>query len=100
MTESIDTLPKRRLSAKLVGGIAISALMALGASAAPARADWDGHNREYRDHNWNGGYYHSPPVVYGSPYGGGYYGTPYYAPPVVYGPSVGINLGGIGIGIR
>jgi hypothetical protein len=39
-------------------------------------------------------------VVYGSSYGGGYYGTPYYAPPVVYGPSVGIQFGGIGIGIR
>ena len=33
-------------------------------------------------------------------YGEGYYGSPYYAPPVVYGPSIGINLGGIGIGIR
>jgi hypothetical protein len=40
------------------------------------------------------------PIFYGSPYDGGYYGTPYYAPPVVYGPNVGINLGGFGIGIR
>jgi hypothetical protein len=40
-------------------------------------------------------------VVYGSVYGSGYYGAPgYYTPPVVYGPAVGINFGGIGLGIR
>jgi hypothetical protein len=40
-------------------------------------------------------------VVYGSPYGNGYYGAPgYYAPPVVYGPAVGIGLPGVNIGIR
>jgi hypothetical protein len=39
-------------------------------------------------------------VVYGSPYGGGYYGSPYYAPPVVYGPGIGISLPGVNIGIR
>lgn len=101
MTQSIDTIPKRRLSAKLGAGIAISALLALGSFATPASADWDGYNRSYYHHNWNGGYYRAPPVVYGSSYyGGGYYGSPYYAPPVVYGPSIGINLGGIGIGIR
>ena len=50
-------------------------------------ADWNGNHGGYH-HNWNGGYYRAPPVVYGSPY---------YAPPVVYGPSVGINLGGVGI---
>ncbi len=44
--------------------------------------------------DWNGGYYAAPPVVYGSPYGYGYYGSPYYAPPVVYGPGVGISLAG------
>lgn len=98
MTQVTDTIPKRRLSVKLLGGIAIAALLALGAFAAPANADWDRDHRGY--HNWNGGYYRSPPVVYGSPYGSGYYGSPYYAPPVVYGPGIGINLGGIGIGIR
>jgi hypothetical protein len=51
MTGSIDTLLKRRLSAKLPVGIAISPLLVLGALVKPARADWDGHNREYRDHN-------------------------------------------------
>jgi hypothetical protein len=87
----------RRLSAKLVGGVAISALLAFGAFA-PASAEWHGDNY---GHNWGGGYYRAPPVVYGSTYGSGYYGAPaYYAPPVVYGPGIGINLGGIGIGIR
>jgi len=92
---------KHRLSAKLVGGLAISALLTLGAFAAPAIADWRDERRGGYDHNWNGGYYNAPPVVYGSPYGNGYYGAPgYYAPPVVYGPSVGIGLPGINIGIR
>ena len=97
MTRSTDITPKRRLSAKLVGGLAISALLALGAFA-PANAEW---RDDHREHNWGGGYYAAPPVVYGSSYGNGYYGAPgYYAPPVVYGPGVGINLGGVGIGIR
>ncbi len=100
MTQIIGNTSKRRLSAKLGAGIAISAMLALGGFAAPASADWNGNHHNYY-HNWNGGYYHAPPVVYGSPYyGGGYYGSPYYAPPVVYGPGIGINLGGIGIGIR
>lgn len=99
MTQIVDANSTRRPSARLAAGIAISALLALGAFAAPASADWnDNHHRGH--HNWNGGYYHSPPVVYGSPYGSGYYGSPYYYPPVVYGPSVGINLPGVNIGIR
>jgi hypothetical protein len=98
MTHIIDTNSKRRLPAKLMAGVAISTLLAFGAFVAPANADWDG--RHGYDHNWNGGYYRSPPVVYGSPYGEGYYGSPYYAPPVVYGPNIGISLPGIGIGIR
>jgi hypothetical protein len=98
MTHVIDTNSKRRLSAKLMAGVAIAAVLALGAFAAPANADWDGRHGYY--HNWNGGYYQAPPVVYGSPYGEGYYGSPYYAPPVVYGPTIGIGLPGIGINIR
>ena len=98
MTYTIDTTPKRRLSAKLAAGIAISALLALGTFAAPASADWNS-DHGYR-HNWSGGYYNAPPVVYGSSYGNGYYGSPYYAPPVVYGPGIGISLPGINIGIR
>lgn len=99
MTRIIDTNSRRRLSARLAAGIAISAILALGAFAAPANAEWDGNHRG-EHHNWNGGYYGAPPVVYGSPYGGAYYGSPYYAPPVVYGPGVGISLPGVNIGIR
>jgi len=98
MTHTIVTTSTRRLSAKLAAGLVISALLALGTFAAPANAEWRGDSREH--HNWGGGYYRAPPVVYGSSYGPSYYGAPYYAPPVVYGPGIGINLGGVGIGIR
>jgi hypothetical protein len=90
---------QRRLTAKLAGGLAVAALLALGAFASPAHADDRNDHRGYH-HNWNGGYYNAPPVVYGSPYGNSYYGTPYYAPPVIYGPGIGINLPGVNIGIR
>jgi len=93
----ITNIPsKRRSSPKLAAG-AIAAVLSLGMFAVPAHAEWDGHHRGY-DHHWNGGYYRSPPVVYGSPYHQSYYGSPYYAPPVVYGPSIG--LPGFNIGIR
>ena len=95
------TASKPRLPAKLAAGAAVSAVLALGlvTFAAPANADWDGYHHGY-NHNWNGGYYRAPPIVYGSSYGSSYYGSPYYYPPVVYGPSVGIGLPGISIGIR
>ena len=100
MTRIIDTASPRRLSAKLAAGLAISAILALGTFAGSADA------RGYH-HYYNGGYYRAPPVVYGSPYRGGYYGSPYYggspyyyAPPVIYGPGIGISLPFIGIGIR
>lgn len=100
MTRIIDTTSKRRLSAKLAAGLAITALLALGTSAGPANA------RPY-NHYYSGGYYRAPPVVYGSPYRGRYYGSPYYggspyyyAPPVIYGPGIGISLPFIGIQIR
>ena len=99
MTWIIDTTPKRRRSATLAAGLAISAMLAVGTFAAPASADWDGYHRGHH-HNWNGGYYRAPPVVYGSPYGTSYYGSPYYYPPVVYAPGIGISLPGINIGIR
>ena len=103
MTRTINTTSRRRLSARLAAGIAIAAILALGTFATPANAEWGDHNHGY--HNWNGGYYNAPPVVYGSPYGSpygsSYYGySPYYAPPLVYGPGVGISLPGINIGIR
>jgi hypothetical protein len=87
-----DTKSDRRLSGELTAGIILSAMLAFGALAGSVNADehWRG-NGGY-DHNWNGGYYRPPPVVYGSPYGSSYYGTPYYAPPVVYGPAPGFSI--------
>ena len=100
---------KRRWSACLTMGVILTATLALGTFSGSASADehrekhWDrGHH-----HGWNGGYYRAPPVVYGSRYGGAYYGSPYYggspyyyAPPVVYGPGIGISLPFVGINIR
>jgi hypothetical protein len=101
MTRITDTTSQRRLlSAKLVAGLAIAAILALGTFAGSASAEERGRGHRGYDHHWNGGYYRSPPVVYGSSYGGAYYGSPYYAPPVIYGPGIGIRLPGIGIGIR
>jgi hypothetical protein len=105
MTKIINTKSQRPLPAKLVAGLAICAVLALGTFAGSANAGETGGSGYY--HYYNGGYYRAPPVVYGSPYGGGYYGSPYYggspyyyAPPVVYGPGIGISLPFIGIGIR
>jgi hypothetical protein len=102
MTPIIDTNSKRRLSAKLAAGLAMTALLALGTFAGSANAEVRRVvvHRAYRHPAWHPGYYRAPPVVYGSPYRGGYYGRPYYAPPVVYGPGVGIALPGLSIGIR
>jgi hypothetical protein len=101
MTCNINTTSKRRLSRKLVAGVVVSAVLALGAYAAPANADWHGHHSRGESRSWNGGYYRAPPVVYGSPYGGSYYGySPSYYPEPVYGPGFGISLPGLNIGIR
>ena len=99
MTGIIDTKSKRRLSAKLATGLAISALLVLGtfvASASAAehrggggRGHDGGHGLGYP--GWSGPYF-APPVVYGSPY--------HYPPPVVYGPGIGISLPGINVRIR
>jgi hypothetical protein len=98
MTWIIDTTSKRRLSAKLAAGIAISALLVFGTFAAPANAREHGNGG---GGYYNGGYYYAPPVVYGSYYGSSYYGySPYYAPPVVYGPGVGISLPFVNLNIR
>jgi hypothetical protein len=98
MTWIIDSKSKRRPSAKLAAGFGICTMLALGTLAVPANADWDGGDRGYH-HNWNGGYYRAPPVVYGSQYRSSYYGSPYRYPPVVYGPGIGIGLPGFSIGI-
>ncbi len=129
MTCIIDTKSKRHLPATLAAGLAISAFLVLGAVVAPANAAEQhpghagGHGGGHgggghgggrgavHGHGGGGGrggggyggggggYYAPPPVVYGSPYGGDYYGDPYYAPPVIYGPGIGIALPGIGISI-
>jgi hypothetical protein len=99
MTRIIGTTSKRCLPAKLLGGMVVAALLALGGLATPASADWNDQRGGYY-HNWNRGYYGAPPVVYGSPYNNGYYGSPYYAPPVVYGPGVGISVPFVNIGIH
>jgi len=91
MTWTNETKPRRRFSAKLAAGLALSAMLSIGTFAVPAYAAGDGDHHEGR-HNWNGGYYEAPPVVYGSPYGPSYYGEPYYPPPVVYGPGVGFSI--------
>ena len=95
MTWIVDTSSKIRVSAKLAGGLAIAAVLAVGTFAIPANAYYDRYH-----HYYNGGYYRAPPVVYGSSYYGGYYGSPYYAPPVVYGPGIGISLPFVNIGIH
>jgi hypothetical protein len=115
MTWIIDATSKRRLSAKLAAGLAISAFLVLGTGIGSARAD-DGDHRgqenhqqrsvraDDRDHrgwgrqenheqsHWTGGYYRAPPVVYG-------YAEPaprYYAPPpVYYGSGIGVTLPGV-----
>lgn len=77
---------------KLAVGLAMPAALAIGLMATPAQARW-WHGDRYRGdryyhNNWSGGWYGSPPVVYGGPYGG--YG--YYPPPVVYGPGIGFSF--------
>jgi len=77
MTWIIDTKSKRHLSAKLAAGIVISAMSSCG---------------DYYSGVSSGYYYSAPPVVYGSPYGSSYYGSPYYyTPPVIY-PSLSIGI--------
>ena len=101
----INTKSKRRLSARLLTGVALSVCVLFGGFVSTASADEHHDRGEHRgwDHRgsrsgWTGGYYAAPPVVYGSPYGYRYgYG---YPPPVVYGPSVGISVPGLSIGIR
>jgi hypothetical protein len=104
MTCVTDTKSKRRLSAKLAAGLAISAFLVLGtfvASASAAEHGGGGHPSGYRGghggghgRGYGGGggryYYRAPPVVYGSPY--------YYPPPVIY-PGIGITLPGVSIGV-
>ncbi len=81
----LSKIPSARCPTLRIGvGIIMSSVIAMTALAGSAAAEgrWGGHEG-YR-HNWNGGYYRSPPVIYGSPY--------YYPPPIVYGPGIGLNF--------
>jgi hypothetical protein len=82
----IDTELKRPRQLRLHAMVALGLIVALGGVSASARPDdrrGDHHDRG-GDRHWGGGYYHAPPVVYGSPY--------YAPPPVVYGPGIGLNI--------
>jgi hypothetical protein len=76
----------RRSPVWTAAAIILAATIALGAGSASARRDdrRDDHRDAHARPGWGGGYYHAPPVVYGSPY--------YAAPPVVYGPGIGLNI--------
>jgi hypothetical protein len=101
MTKSINAKSGRTIT--FAAGLAVAAMIGLGAVVSPASADdrWhdhrDGDFRGDRGHGgWGGGWHRAPPVVYGSPYY-----EPYYAPPpVVYAPTVGIAVPGVTIGIH
>ncbi|MDR3440532.1 hypothetical protein [Telmatospirillum sp.] len=116
MARICDIKSKPRQSVKFAAGLAIA--LVFGFIAGPAEARWgdrddgpphrDGrgdrgdHSRDRDDHrrnrhDWDGGYYRAPPVVYGGPYNNGY---GYYPPPVVYGPGIGVVLPGLNINIR
>jgi hypothetical protein len=76
----------RQLRLHEMAALALGLIVALGTVSVSARPDDHRGDRHDRggDRHWGGGYYHAPPVVYGSPY--------YAAPPVVYGPGVGLNI--------
>ncbi len=99
MTRTVTNECKPRGAGKAKVRLVLTSLLMLGAFVASAGAQehrQDNRREEHRHfeprrdrRDWNGGYYRTPPVVYG---------TPYYAPPpVVYGP--GIVLPRVIIGI-
>ena len=86
-----------RFCTRTVAGLAgLLVILVAGGGAGEALAQGRGNDRgnhgwEKRryHHDWNGGYYRAPPIIYGSPR----YGAPYYyPPPVTYGPSPGFTL--------
>jgi hypothetical protein len=85
MASTIDTSPKRRLTAGLVAAV-MSGTFILGSLSGAAFAE-EHHDDRRGGRGWDRGhgYYRAPPVVYGGP--------AYYAPPVVYGaPGFGLNI--------
>lgn len=113
MDHSIARRSEPRLSPIAAGGLGLAALLAVatfaGAASSQGRGN-DGRGNQGRGngphgnpgwgkpHNWNGGYYRAPPIIYGSPYQQRYYGSPYYeppryyAPPLIYGPGLNFNF--------
>ncbi len=87
-------------SPKVAVGLMLAVLLTLGTLPGVACAQGRGNDNydRHHNHNWNGGYYRPPPIVYGSPYHQRYYGSPYYEPPryypppVVYGPGLNFNF--------
>ena len=75
---------KRSATTALAGSVLFGTIVVLGTISGPANAQ--GYRYEHRGyrHNWNGGYYRRPPVIYAPGY--------YYPPPVVYGPGIGLNF--------
>jgi hypothetical protein len=93
MATIFSTKSKRSRTVTFAAGLVLAALFGLGTFTGSADAQWRERGHGNYRHNWNGGYYRAPPVIYGSPYRGGYYGAPYYyPPPVVYGPGIGLNF--------
>ncbi len=97
MTRAIEPRSTHRLSLWYAAGLALFvATLVVGTFADQAAAQGRGNdhrkhsrgNHGYR-HDWDGGYYRAPPIIYGSPR----YGSPYYyPPPVIYGPGPGFTL--------
>ena len=98
MVWAIDARSQYRSPPKVAAKLMLVALFILATFAGSAGAQGRGNENRDRHHNWNGGYYRAPPIIYGSPYGQRYYGSPYYEPPryypppVVYGPGLNFNF--------
>ena len=81
---------------RAVTGLAgLLVILVAGAVAGEALAQGRGNDKgnhwdkRRHQHDWNGGYYRAPPIIYGSPR----YDAPYYyPPPVIFGPSPGFTL--------
>ena len=84
MTRAIDTKSERTRRTGIAAGVAFCAILAFGAVAGSAYAEEHRGGHGGYHHNWNGGYYRAPPVIYGAP--------GYYPPPVIWGPGIGLNF--------
>ena len=97
MPRIVDIPPLTRWSWRLISGVAVVAVVALGMVAGPAEAqDRRFQHRGHSDRYHGGGrfyggredrYWGPPPVIYGSPY---------CSPPIIYGPGIALALPGAG----